>query len=123
MMLTDSPVFAVGMMLAGLAVCMVWYAFRLKKEQLPVSAAVLAAALGSLLALVCAKAGYLLHDLGRSLFEGYFDEVTAIEATQLSFVCGCAGMVAGTALGAKIRGIRAGKALGVNTAMESVVTM
>ena len=111
MMLTDSPVFAVGMMLAGLAVCMVWYAFRLKKEQLPVSAAVLAAALGSLLALVCAKAGYLLHDLGRSLFEGYFDEVTAIEATQLSFVCGCAGMVAGTALGAKICGVRTGKAL------------
>ena len=58
MTLTDSPVFAVGMMLAGLAVCMIWYGFRLKKEQMPVSAAALTATLGSLLALVCAKAGY-----------------------------------------------------------------
>ena len=33
MTLTDSPVFAVGMMLAGLAACMIWYGFRLKKEQ------------------------------------------------------------------------------------------
>ena len=111
MMLTDSPVFAVGMMLAGLAVCMIWYAFRLKKEQLPVSATALAAVLGSLLALVCAKAGYLLHDLGTRLFEGYFDEITAIEPVMLSFICGCAGMTAGTVLGAKIFSIRAGKAL------------
>ena len=111
MMLTDSPVFAVCMMLAGLAVCMAWYALRLKKEGLPVSAALLGAALGSLLALICAKAGYLLHDLGSRLFEGYFDEVAAIEATMLSFVCGCAGMTAGMALGAKLRGIRPGKAL------------
>ena len=111
MMLTDSPVFAVCMMLAGLAVCTAWYALRLKKEGLPVSAALLGAALGSLLALICAKAGYLLHDLGSRLFEGYFDEVAAIEATMLSFVCGCAGMTAGMALGAKLRGIRPGKAL------------
>ena len=111
MTLTDSPVFAVGMMLAGFAACMIWYGFRLKKEQLPVSAAVLAAVLGSVLALLCAKAGYLLHDLGSSLFEGYFDEAVSIDPTTLSFICGCAGMTAGTALGAKICGIRPGKAL------------
>lgn len=111
MMLTDSPVFAVCMMLAGLAACTAWYALRLKKEELPVSAALLGAVLGSLLALICAKAGYLLHDLGSRLFEGYFEEVAAIEATMLSFVCGCAGMTAGMALGAKLRGIRPGKAL------------
>ena len=111
MTLTDSPVFAAGMMLAGLAVCMIWYGFRLKKEQLPVSAALLAAVLGSVLALLCAKAGYLLHDLGSNLFEGYFDETVSIDPTTLSFICGCAGMTAGTALGAKICGIRPGKAL------------
>ena len=111
MTLTDSPVFAVGMMLAGLAVCMIWYGFRLKKAQMPVSAAVLAAAFGSLLTLLCAKTGYLLHDLGSSLFEGYSDEVFSIDPTTLSFICGCAGMCLGTVLGAKIRGIRPGKAL------------
>ena len=111
MTLTDSPVFAVGMMLAGLAVCMIWYGFRLKKAQMPVSAAVLAAAFGSLLTLLCAKTGYLLHDLGSSLFEGYSDEVFSIDPTTLSFICGCAGMCLGTVLGAKIRGIRPGKTL------------
>ena len=111
MTLTVSPVFAVCMMVAGLAAGMVWYALRLKKNDLPPAAALLGAALGSLLALICAKAGYLLHDLGSRLFEGYFEEVAAIEATMLSFVCGCAGMTAGEALGAKLRGVRPGKAL------------
>ena len=58
MMLTDSPAFAVGMMLAGLAAGMGWYAFRLKKENLPASAAVWAAVFGSVLALLCAKAAF-----------------------------------------------------------------
>ncbi len=111
MTLTDSPPFAVGMMLAGLAAAMVWYGFRLKQHRLPVRAALLAAAAGSLLALVCAKAGYLLHDLGSNLFEGYFDELLSPEAETLSFIAGCAGMTAGTALAAKLSGIRPGKAL------------
>ncbi len=111
MMLTDSPVFAVCMMLSGLAAGMIWYGFRLKQRQLPVNAALLAAVLGPLLALICAKAGYLLHDLGSNLFEGYYDEITSFEAATLSFVCGCCGIIAGTALGAKISGIRPGKAL------------
>ena len=111
MMLTDSPAFAVGMMLAGLAAGMGWYTFRLKKENLPASAAVWAAVLGSVLALLCAKAGFLLHDLGANLFDGYYDEVTDLSAETLSFVCGAAGIVAGTALGAKIAGIRPAKAL------------
>ena len=110
MMLTDSPVFAVCMMLAGLAVCTAWYAVRLKKEGLPVSAAFLGAALGSLLALVCAKAGYLLHDLGGSLFDGYFDEVFSLQAESLSFTGGCAGFIAGTAAAARVSGIRPGRA-------------
>ncbi len=111
MTLTDSPVFAVGMMLAGLAAGTAWYGFRLGKRRLPVSAALWAALLGSLLALVCAKAGYLLHDLGSSLFEGYFDEVLSLSAETLSFIAGCAGFIAGTALAARISGIRPGKAL------------
>ena len=111
MTLSDSPVFAVGMMLAGLAAGMTWYGFRLKKQQKPVRAALLAAVIGSLLALICAKAGYLLHDLGANLLDGYYDEITAIEPGMLSFVCGCAGMIAGTALGAKISGIRPAEAL------------
>ena len=111
MMLTDSPAFAVGMMLAGLAAGMTWYGFRLKKHQMPVRAALLAAVLGSLLALICAKAGYLLHDLGSALFEGYFDDVFSLTAETLSFIGGCAGIVAGTALAAKASGIRPGKAL------------
>ena len=45
MMLTDSPAFAVGMMLAGLAACTAWYGFRLRKNDLPVSAALLGFAL------------------------------------------------------------------------------
>ena len=49
MMLTDSPVFAVCMMLAGLAVCTAWYALRLKKEGLPVSAALMPALVNGLI--------------------------------------------------------------------------
>ena len=111
MMLTDSPVFAVGIMLAGLAASMIWYGFRLKKHQMPVTAAPAAALLGSLLALICAKAGYLLHDLGASIFDGYFDEVTVLKPELLSFVAGSAGFVAGTALAARLCGIRPMKAL------------
>ena len=111
MTLTDSPVFAVGMMLAGLAAGMAWYGFRLKQKHLPVRAAAAASVLGSLLALVCAKAGFLLHDLGSSLFEGYFDEVLSLSAETLSFIAGCAGFIAGTVLAARISGIRPGKAL------------
>ena len=43
MMLTDSPAFAVGMMLAGLAAGMIWYGVRLKNRRMPVSAAWIAA--------------------------------------------------------------------------------
>ena len=111
MMLTDSPAFAVGMMLAGLAACTAWYGFRLKKNGLPVSAALLAAVIGSVLALLCAKAGFLLHDLGANLLEGYWDEVTDLTAETLSFVCGAAGIVAGAAIAAKILKIRPAKAL------------
>lgn len=67
MMLTDSPAFAVGMMLAGLAAGMIWYGVRLKNRRMPVSAAWIAALIGPLLALICAKAGYLLRDLGGGL--------------------------------------------------------
>ena len=86
MMLTDSPAFAVGMMLAGLAAGMIWYGVRLKNHRMPVGAAWIAALLGPLLALICAKAGYLLHDLGASIFDGYFDEVTVLKPELLSFV-------------------------------------
>ena len=86
MMLTDSPAFAVGMMLAGLAAGMIWYGWRLKNRRMPVSAAWIAALIGPLLALICAKAGYLLHDLGGGLFDGEWDEITEICAEKLSFV-------------------------------------
>jgi hypothetical protein len=111
MMLTDSPAFAVGMMLAGLAACIIWYGFRLKQHSLSVKAAPAAALTGALLALICAKTGYLLHDLGATLFEGYFDEVTELTPDLLSFAAGAAGFVAGTALAAKLCGIRPMKAL------------
>ena len=111
MTLSDSPVFAVGMMLAGLAAGMIWYGVRLREQRMPVRAALLAAVSGSLFALICAKAGYLLHDLGANILDGYYDEITAIEPGMLSFVCGCAGMTAGTALSARISGIRPAEAL------------
>ena len=111
MMLTDSPAFAVGMMLLGLAAGMIWYGQRLRRHQLPVKAAWLAALLGPLLALVCAKAGYLLHDFGSALLDGETEELTEIAAERLSFIGGCCGIVAGAALAAKICGIRPGKAL------------
>lgn len=111
MTLTDSPVFAVCMMIAGLAAGMTWYAFRLKKNSLPVRAAVLAAVTGSVLALIFAKLGYLLHDMSANIIEGYYDEVTEISPWMLSFVCGCLGIVAGVAAGAPMCGIKAKKAL------------
>ena len=111
MTLTDSPVFAVCMMLAGLAAATVWYSFRLKKENLPVRAALLSAAFGSVLALICAKAGYLLHDLGANLFEGYFDEVTSFDPAMFSFIAGAAGFIAGTAIAARVSGVRPMEAL------------
>ena len=111
MLLTDNPAFAAGMMLAGLAAGTAWYGFRLKKNGMPVSAALWTALIGSLLALVCAKAGYLLHDLGANLFDGYFEEVTELNAETLSFAAGSAGFIAGAAIAAKISGIRPGKAL------------
>ncbi len=115
MVLTDSPAFAVGMMLAGLAAGMTWYGFRLKKHQMPVRTALLAAVLGSMLALVCAKAGYLLHDLGNTLFEGYFDDVFSLKAETLSFAGGCAGFAAGVILAGRMDGIRPMKALDLFT--------
>ena len=111
MMLTDSPAFAAGMMLLGLAAGMIWYGFRLKKNHLAAAAAPAAAVLGALLALICAKAGYLLHDLGASLLEGYFDEVTELRPDLLSFAAGCGGFIAGTALAARLCGIRPARAL------------
>ena len=111
MMLTDSPAFAVGMMLAGLAAGMTWYGFRLKKQGMPAAAALTAAAFGSLLALICAKAGYLLHDLGANILDGYYDEITMMTPDTLSFVCGSAGFTAGVMLAAKAHGIRPMKAL------------
>ena len=111
MKLTDSPWFAVGMMLAGLAAGTVWYGLRLKKRRMPVRAALLAAAAGSLLALICAKAAFLLHDLGSNLFEGYFDELISLRPDTLSFAGGCLGFVAGVALAARMSGIRPALAL------------
>ena len=111
MTLTNSPVFAVCMLTAGLAAGMVWYALRLKKNSLPVRAALIAAAAGSVLALLLAKLGYLLHDLGANLTEGYFDEITELLPEKLSFVGGALGITAGVALGARLSGFRAKKAL------------
>ena len=111
MLQTESPAFAAGMMLAGLVAGMIWYGSRLKKNRLPVRSALWTAVLGSLLALLCAKAVYLLHDLGANLFEGYFEEVFTLEPGTLSFAAGCAGFTAGTVVGAKLCGIRPGKAL------------
>lgn len=111
MTLTNSPVFAVCMLTAGLAAGMVWYALRLKKNGLPVRAALIAAAAGSVLALLLAKLGYLLHDLGANLTEGYFDEITELLPEKLSFVGGALGITAGVALGARLSGFRAKKAL------------
>jgi len=111
MIMTNSPVFAVGMMLAGLAAGTAWYAARLRKEGLPVRAALLSAAIGSLLALVCAKVCFLLHDLGSNLMEGYYDEVLSLDPAALSFTGGCFGFVAGTALSARLCHVRTAKAL------------
>ena len=113
MTLTDSPVFAVCMMLAGLAAATVWYAIRLRKENLPVRAALLTAVFGSLLAFICAKMGYLIHDLCINLFEGNFEEVTALEASTFSFVGGAAGFAAGTVIAAHMTGILPLKAMDV----------
>ena len=111
MTLTNSPEFAVWMMLAGLAACTVWYDIRLGKHRTPGAAALLAAALGSLCALAGAKFFFLLHDLGANLFDGYFDEITDMDPAMLSFIGGCAGFTGGTALAAKLSGIRPAKAL------------
>ena len=111
MTLENGPEFAVWMMLAGLAACMVWYGTRLEKYRPAGHTVLLTAVLGSLFALVCAKAGYLIHDLGANLLEGTFDEVTALEPELLSFAGGCAGFTAGTALAARLTGIRPMKAL------------
>ena len=107
MMLTDSPAFAVGMMLAGLAAGMIWYGVRLKNRRMPVSAAWIAALIGPLLALICAKACYLIHDLGVNPMEGSFEELTSFTADTFSFAGGALGFIAGTALAARRSGIRA----------------
>ena len=111
MTLTDSPVFAVCMMVAGLAAGVVWYALRLKKNDLPPAAALIGAAAGSVLALLLAKAGYLLHDLGANLIDGYYDEITELIPEELSFACGALGIAAGVALSARLCGFKARKAL------------
>ena len=111
MKLTDSPVFAVCMLVAGLLAGTAWYALRLKKNRLPVRAAFYGAGIGAVLALVCAKFGFLLHDLGMNIFDGYYDEITEISAWTLSFVAGALGIVAGVAAGARLSGIKAKKAL------------
>lgn len=111
MLLTDSPVFAVGMMIAGLVAGTAFYYYRLKKEGLPGIAAIWAALLGSVLVLPCAKIGYLLHDLFANLFDGYFDEVLSVRPEHLSFIGGCIGFLCGVMIAGKICGIRAGKAL------------
>lgn len=111
MMLTNSPAFAVGMMIAGLAAGTVFYFFRLKKNGLPGAAALWAALLGTVLVLPCAKIGYLLHDLFANLFDGYFDEVWSLQPEHLSFIGGCLGFIAGVLIAAKICGIRPAKAL------------
>lgn len=111
MMMADNPEFAVWMMLAGLAAATVWYGSSLEKHRMGAKAAGLALVLGSVFALVCAKACYLLHDLGANLFEGYFDEALSFDPATLSFVGGCLGFVAGTALSARVCRIPVGKAL------------
>ena len=111
MMMADNPEFAVWMMIAGLAAAMVWYGSGLEKHGLRLKAMGLAAVLGSLFALVCAKVCFLLHDLGANLFEGYFDEALSFRPEHLSFVGGCVGFVLGTMLAARLSRIPAAKAL------------
>ena len=106
MLLTDSPVFAVGMMIAGLAAGTGFYYCRLRKENLPGIAALWAALFGSVLVLPCAKIGYLLHDLFANLFDGYFDEVLSVRPEHLSFIGGCLGFLCGVMIAAKISGER-----------------
>ena len=116
MTLENGTEFAVWMILAGFAAAMVWYGARLEKHQLPVSAMWRAAVLGPVLALICAKACYLIHDLGVSLFEGSFGELTSMTPDTLSFAGGALGFVVGTALAARRSGIRPMKALDLFTA-------
>ena len=111
MLLTDSPVFAVGMMIAGLAAGTGFYYCRLRKENLPGIAALWAALFGSVLVLPCAKIGYLLHDLFANLFDGYYDEVLSVRPEHLSFIGGCLGFLCGVLIAAKISRIRTAKAL------------
>lgn len=111
MMMADNPEFAVWMMLAGLAAATVLYGSSLEKHRMGAKAAGLALVLGSVFALVCAKVCFLLHDLGANLFEGYFDEALSFDPATLSFVGGCLGFVAGTALSARVCRIPVGKAL------------
>ncbi len=113
MMLTNGTEFAVWMILAGLAAAMIWYGTRLEKQQLPASAMWRAALLGPVFALICAKACYLIHDLGVNLMEGSFEELTSFTADTFSFVGGALGFIAGTALAARRSGIRAMKALDI----------
>ncbi len=112
MTVSENPVYAVGMMVLGLAAGCVWYGFRLKKNGLAGVTALWTALLGSVLALLCAKFAYLLHDLGASIFEdGYYDEITTLTPETLSFIGGAAGFIGGAAIAARIGGIRPMKAL------------
>lgn len=111
MTLENGTEFAVWMILAGLTAAMVWYGARLEKHRLPVSAMWRAAVLGPVFALICAKACYLIHDLGVNLYEGSFGELTAFTADTFSFAGGALGFTAGTALAARRSGIRSMKAL------------
>ena len=113
MMLTDSPAFAVGMMIAGLAAGTGFFCFRLKKANLPGTAAAWAALIGAVLVLPCAKICYLLHDLFANLFDGYFDEVLSVKPEHLSFIGGCIGFLCGVMIAGKICGIRPAKVLDV----------
>lgn len=62
--------------------------------------------LGIPLALIGAKAVYLLNDLGAELSMDFFRAVTNLQPESLSFAGGCLGFTAGVALAALLSGMR-----------------
>ena len=120
-MQTESTLFALGMLTAGLAAAFILHSVQLKKCGLSIRTALWTASLGTVLAIIGAKAGYLLHNLGGDLWEGNFEEVFSLQAEKLSFAGGCAGFAAAAVLAGKISGIRPARALDLFTAPGCVM--
>ena len=116
MALENGTEFAVWMLLAGLAAATAWYGSRLEKHHVPGQAVLWTALLGTVLALVCSKACYLLHDLGAGLFGGSLGELASLAPETLSFAGGAFGFAAGTALAGRRYGLKGMKALDLFTA-------